>query len=83
MPIERDAHGLPVPDSHSQEMEQMETIWDSLPDEHRVALALNFVDTIMNHEYRPYFLHLMAQKYPLRTEELESAYPTIEITETD
>ncbi len=74
---------LPISDLHTPQMEQMKTIWQTLPDEHRLALALNFVDTIMVGEYRPYFLLLMAQKWPLQTDELEAAYPKIEITRLD
>lgn len=82
MPIEQN-ETYPPPDSHAPEMAQMHILWQTLPDEHKVALALQFVGTIMEHEYRPYFLHLMAQRWPLRTTELESAYPTIEISEED
>ena len=73
----------PIPEQHTSEMEQVQAIWQALSTEHKVALALNFVDEIMAGEYRPYFLYLKAQKWPLKTEEMESAYPRIEITERD
>ncbi len=82
MPIEQNESQL-SPDPHAPEMEQMLTVWQTLPDENKVALALQFVGTIMENEYRPYFLHLMAQQWPLRTTELEGAFPTIEISELD
>ena len=60
-------------------MAKMEALWQVLPDEHQVSLALKFVDSVMASAYRPYFLHLAAQKWSLQTTELESAFPTIEL----
>ena len=77
MSIEQDAlNSAPqVTESHTEEMAQMQALWESLPEEHQVSLVLQFVDNIMNNEYRPYFLYLMAQKWPLKTTELESTFP--------
>jgi len=61
----------------------MQALWQELPEEHQVAMALQFLDSIMGGEYRPYFLYLMAQKWPLKTTELESSFPRIEISEDD
>ena len=83
MTIEQDSSHPIASDSIVKDVEQMETIWQTLPDEHKVSLALKFVDTIMASDYRPYYLYLSAQKWPLKTEELESAFPTIEISEED
>ena len=85
MPIEQDPsyqHPAP-PDPHEKEMEQMGSLWQGLPDAHKVSLVLRFADTILTNEYRPYLLYIMAQRWPLNTGELTSAYPRIEITEQD
>lgn len=84
MPVEHNTHqSFQIEETHSEEMGQMQAMWQALPEAHQVALALQFVDTIMNGEYRPYFLHLMAQKWPLKTTELEGGFPRIEISEDD
>lgn len=64
MSTEVDTDNLP-PDPHARQMEQMQDLWQELPDEHQVALALQFMDTIMSSAYRPYFLHLLAKKWEL------------------
>ena len=85
MHIEQDpSYQPPAPsDPHEREMEQMDSLWQKLPDAHKVSLVLRFADTILTNEYRPYLLYIMAQKWPLNTGELASAYPRIEITEQD
>jgi len=77
------AHPHAVEESYAKEMRQLKTLWKRLPAEHQVALGLQFIETILKGDYRPYFLHLNAQKHPLKTTDLESAYPTIEISEAD
>jgi len=69
--------------SYTKEMRQLKTLWRRLPAEQQVTLGLHFVETILKGNYRQYFLHVNAKKHLLKTTELESAYPTIEISEAD
>lgn len=75
--IEQDAEPF------TEEMAQIQALWQELPDSHRVALALELVGSILESPYRPYFRHTMTQQWPIRPAEFPVAFPKFEITQED
>lgn len=72
-----------VAEPFTEEMAQIQALWQELPDAHQVALALKLVGSILESPYRPYFRHAMTQQWPIRPTEFAVAFPKFEITEDD
>ena len=68
-------------EAFSDEMAQIQEIWQALPDAHQVALVLQLADSIMTGVYRPYLQLTMTQQWPLQPEEFPTAFPRFEITQ--
>lgn len=67
----------------TEEMAQIQALWQELPDAHQVALALKLVGSILDGPYRPYFRHAMTRQFPVRPSEFPVAFPRFEITDDD
>lgn len=72
-----------VVEPFTEEMAQIQALWQELPDAHQVALALELVGSILESPYRPYFRHAMTQQWPIRPTEFAVAFPKFEITDDD
>lgn len=68
---------------YTKEVDEIQSLWQTLPDAHQVALVVQLANGIMERAYRPYLLYAMAQTWSLQTDELELAFPRIEISEED
>ena len=73
----------PQPSIGGVEWQQILALWESMPKEQKAAVALTLIDSVMESEYRPWLLQNMAERWPLKTDELEYAYPQTEISELD
>lgn len=60
--------------------EQLLAAWQTLPEEHKATMALALLETVMVGEQRVWLQYAIATKWPLRTEQLATTYPTIELT---
>lgn len=67
----------------AEEMAQIQTLWQELPDAHQVALVLQLASSLLEGPYRPYLRHAMTQQWPVRPAEFPVAFPKFEITEDD
>ena len=86
MPVERKADSQPIPDDSESLLatkEQILSLWQSLPDEHRATMAATILDSVMSGEYRLWFQVVIANRWPLTTEQLDTTYPFIELSELD
>ena len=86
MPVERNEESQPIPNDSEALLankEQILALWQSLPEEHRATLAATMVDSVMSGEYRLWFQIVIANRWPLTIEQLETTYPHIELSELD
>lgn len=86
MPVERKPNSQPIPDDSEMLLatkEQILDLWQSLPDEHRATLATTMLDSVMSGEYRLWFQVVIANRWPLTTEQLDTTYPHIQLSELD
>ncbi len=86
MPVERKPNAHPIPDDSETLLatkEQILALWQSLPDEHQATMAATILDGVMSGEYRRWFQVVIANRWPLATEQLDTTYPLIELSELD
>lgn len=86
MPVERNEEPQPIPDDSEALLatkEQILALWQTLPDEHRATMAATILDSVMSGEYRRWFQVVIANRWSLTTEQLETTYPYIELSELD
>lgn len=86
MPVERKPDTQPIPDDSESLLatkEQILALWQSLPDEHQATMAATILGSVMSGEYRRWFQVVIANRWPLTTEQLETTYPYIELSELD
>jgi hypothetical protein len=83
MSSEQNQNSQQLDASSESKMEQIQALWEAMPDEQKAAMTLTLLDSVMKSDYRPWLLQNMAERWPLQTEELAYAYPHIEISELD
>ena len=81
MPVERDTGQTSEP--FEDEIGQIKTLWQELPEAHQVALVLQLAGSLLDGPYRPYLRHAMTQQWPVRPTEFPVAFPRFEITDDD